>query len=135
VRSRELNVLRPTFEDALKGANPTDLEAARIRVEDIGGPILMPGGDADQLWPACDFISRAMTVLTSAGHVTKYADESDCFPNAGHAVGIIGLPTTGSMWADIGMSTYALGGTAEGNAHSGRAAETKIRAFLARVEQ
>jgi pimeloyl-ACP methyl ester carboxylesterase len=126
-------VLRPMFERAMTDAKPEALEAARIRVEEISGPILMLAGSDDQMWPACDFVERAMTQLTTSGHVAKHADEGVCFPGAGHDVGSVGLPTSNSMWADLGDAAYALGGTAESNAHAGRASEAKIRAFLDRV--
>jgi fermentation-respiration switch protein FrsA (DUF1100 family) len=126
-------VLRPMFEEAIKDAPADDLEAARIHVEDIGGSVLMLAGSDDQMWPACDFVARAMTRLTASGHVGKHADEGVCFPDAGHAVGMLGLPTVDSMWANLGDTSYALGGTAKGNAHAGRASDEKIRSFLARV--
>jgi fermentation-respiration switch protein FrsA (DUF1100 family) len=126
-------VLRPLFEQSLEKAPAEALEAARIRVEDVAGPVLMLAGADDQMWPACDFVERAMTRLTASGHAAKHTDEGVCFPAAGHSVGSTGLPMADSMWASIGATSYALGGTPAGNAHAGRAAEQKIKAFLARV--
>lgn len=126
-------VLRGTFETDLAKATPEQLEAARIRIEDAKAAFLILAGASDQMWPACDFADRAMKRLTDAGRVAAYGDEALCFPDAGHAVGAVGLPTADSMWADIGGAVFALGGTAAGNAHAGRQSHDKIRAFLARV--
>jgi pimeloyl-ACP methyl ester carboxylesterase len=126
-------VLRPMFEKALANAPADKLEAARNAVENAQGPVLMLGGSDDQMWPACDFIDRAMKKLDDTGHSAKYGDEGICFQDAGHAVGMVGLPTTDSMWAALGTDAYALGGTAAGNAKSGRPAEAKMRALLAKV--
>lgn len=127
-------VLRGEFERDLQRARPEDLEAARIRVEDAKGSILLVAGADDQMWPACDFAERAMAKLRETGHVAQYADEAVCHPDAGHAVGMTGLPTEGSMWARLGDGPLvALGGTAAGNAHAGRLTHDKVRAFLDRV--
>lgn len=113
--------------------DPADLEKARIRVEDTRGTILMLGGADDALWPACDFMTKAMEKLRTTGHAAKYADESICFPDAGHNILSLGLPTTDSMWSNIGSSLYALGGSAKANARAGRERDEKIQSFLARV--
>lgn len=118
--------LRPTFEADLAAASPAVLEAARIRVEDINGPIFMFGGDDDQLWPACTFIARAREKL--AGR--PYIDEGICYPGAGHLLEATGVPLTDSMFAPSGGLYLALGGTARGNAQSGRMSDGKIHAFL-----
>ncbi len=118
--------LRPTFEADLAAASPAVLEAARIRVEDIKGPIFMFGGDDDQLWPACTFISRATEKLADHG----FEDEGICFPGAGHLLEATGVPLTESMFAPEGSLYLALGGTARGNAQSGRISDVKIHAFL-----
>jgi len=125
--------LRTTFEKSMQSAAAEALAAARVPVESTKGPILMLAGADDQMWPACDFTARALARLQETGHAAQYGDESVCFPETGHAVGSIGLPTTGSMWANIDGDVYALGGTARGNARAGRATDDKIRAFLARV--
>jgi hypothetical protein len=95
----------------------------------------MIGGDSDKIWPACDFINRAMQKLTAGGHVAQYADEGICYPNAGHWVGIVGFPTSDSMYSSDGKNTWALGGTPDGNARSGRPVEAKMRALLERVSK
>jgi pimeloyl-ACP methyl ester carboxylesterase len=128
-------VERPWFEQTLASTPPDQLEAARIAVEKTQGPVLMIGGDSDKMWPACDFINRAMQKLTDDGHVAQYADEGVCYPNAGHWVGGVGLPTGDSMYVSDGTDTFALGGTAEGNGRSGRPAEAKMRALLERVSK
>ena len=126
-------VLRSSFESDMQKAAPADLEAARIEVEKTNGAILMFGGSDDSMWPACDFIDRARAKLEASGHLATHQDEGICFPDAGHSVTSIGLPTTDSMWAMLGSDLYALGGTAAANAHAGRARDAKVRAFLERV--
>ena len=125
--------LRPMFEARMTSASPAELAAARIAVENTQGPVLMLSGADDQMWPACEFAASALTRLQETGHHAKYGDESVCYPEAGHSIGSIGLPATDSMWAPIGASMYALGGTARGNARAGRQTDERIRAFLDRV--
>ena len=126
-------VLRSMFEKDLAAAASTDLDSARIEVEKTNAPILMIGGGDDGMWPACDFMNRAMAKLTENGHVAKHGDEAVCFEKAGHSVSSVGLPTTDSMWAELGTEIYALGGTAEANAHAAREGDRKVQAFLRRV--
>lgn len=130
---RDAWVLRPMFEKTLATTSADKLEAARIAVENTQGPLLMIGGSDDQMWPACDFIDRAMKRLGETGHAAKFGDEGVCFPDAGHWVGSVGLPTTDSMFTDLGSDAYALGGTPAGNARSGRPVEAKMKALLAKV--
>ncbi len=127
-------VLRDVFESDFAKASPAAREAARIRVEDTHGPVLMIAGSDDQMWPACDYVARAMDLLRSSGHATTHGDEGVCHEGAGHAVGLVGLPTGGSMWASLSATeSFALGGTAAANARAGRISQQKMRAFLARV--
>src|SRR5207253_361931 len=95
--------------------------------------LLLLGGSDDQLWPSCTFLQRAVDRLTASGHDAAHQDEGVCFPAAGHGFMMAGVPTTQSMWAPIDGQLYALGGTAEGNAHAARARADKVKAFLARV--
>lgn len=127
-------VLVGEFQTDMARAKPEELEAARIRVEDAKGAILMLAGADDKLWPACDFTARAMTVLQASGHAARLGDEGVCFPGAGHAVGFLGIPTTQSMWSVFDDGTVlALGGSATANAHAARQGAEKIASFLARV--
>jgi pimeloyl-ACP methyl ester carboxylesterase len=126
-------VLRPLFEANVKDATKEQLDAARIPVERARGPILMFGGSADDMWPACDFIEEAKARLEASGHSAEHGDEGVCFDGAGHAVSSVGLAMTDSMWALLQGQGYSLGGTAVANARAGRARDRKVRAFLERV--
>jgi hypothetical protein len=95
----------------------------------------MVGGGDDQLWPACDFIDVAMKRLTESGHTAQYRDKGICYPKSGHAVGSLGLPTSGMDYAKVGSTIYVLGGTPEATAQAGRDVEEKIRELLDRVSK
>ncbi|MGZ3696072.1 MAG: acyl-CoA thioester hydrolase/BAAT C-terminal domain-containing protein, partial [Bdellovibrionota bacterium] len=80
---------RPVFEVALK--DKSAVASAFIRLENINGPVLLTGGEDDQVWPSCDFIKMAMNRLKEKQH--PFADQSFCYPNAGHAFsGAPGFP-------------------------------------------
>lgn len=124
----------PVFLADIAKASAAALDAATIRVEKIGGPVLMLAGEDDALWPSCEFTKRVMARLTSAGHVAMHGDEAKCYPDAGHAVSFVGSPTTDAMWAEIGDSGwFALGGTAKGIHAAKRDADTKRHVFLEKV--
>lgn len=123
---------REVFLADIDGASTEALDAATIRVEHTAGPVLLLAGDDDQLWPSCVLAQVAMDRLLAAG---RSGDELLCFPDAGHAIGMPGWSTIGSdetYRADVG-GFMVLGGTPQGNARAGRAADTAIRAMLRRL--
>src|SRR5439155_18694279 len=67
----------------LSAHEPGAVDAARIPVERIAGPILLLAGDDDHQWPAepmTDEIVRRMEDHGRAGEVTRVV-----YPGAGHA--------------------------------------------------
>lgn len=123
----------PVFNGDLDEAAPSDLEAARIRVEDIAGPVLLLGSADDALWPSCRFAERAMDSLVASGHPQRYADQRHCFPDAGHLVGPPGWPTQEAyaVWAEDLGEYMILGGTPKGTAHAERALYWILSRFFA----
>jgi pimeloyl-ACP methyl ester carboxylesterase len=122
----------PGFVDAFSKSTPAQLDAAATRVERTQGPVLLLGGADDQIWPSCFFGERAMERLQAAKHTAKYKDEFICFPDAGHSVSFPGGSTTTSMWIyhPVIKVWFASGGSAQGNAHAQRAADTKLHGFF-----
>jgi fermentation-respiration switch protein FrsA (DUF1100 family) len=122
------------FAACLTMVGPAAVAAASTQVEKTSGPIFLFGGAADDVWPSCQFVQMAVQRLTSAGHVTKYGDESQCYPDAGHGVAFgAGYPTTDLLRTlDPSFGGWlALGGTPQGIAHGQRDVETRRRAFFA----
>lgn len=125
---------RAMYFASISEAAPTARDAATIHVEDTHGPVLLQSGATDDLWPSCDLAQIAFARLEAAGHVAKHGDESICYPDAGHAIGTLGGPTTDAMWTLYpGVGYLALGGTAKGIAAARRAVDERHHAFLDRV--
>ncbi|MEO1278528.1 MAG: acyl-CoA thioester hydrolase/BAAT C-terminal domain-containing protein [Planctomycetota bacterium] len=56
--------------DAGRLANPDRVEAARIRVEDIDEPVMVVGGDADEVWDSGHMVRNIAEAREAAGLVT-----------------------------------------------------------------
>lgn len=102
---------RPVFEAGLQDA--AGAAAATTAIENTAGPILMWGGDADEMWPSCELVRLAVRRLAAKGH--PYADQGICYPGAGHLVGMIpGGPTSttvvpeGGYWLNLGGDPAAI---------------------------
>jgi uncharacterized protein len=99
------------------------VDAARIRVERIAGPILLLAGDDDHQWPALpmmDAIVRRMADHGAAEKVTRVV-----YPAAGHAFLVQDfLPPPG-----IGPA-FDYGGTMEADTAAGEDSWRRIAAFL-----
>ena len=119
----------------LDAATPAQIDASTFRVEASGGSILMIAGADDQLWPSCRLSKIAMDRLVANGHAAKMNDDMQCYPEAGHAIGVPGVPTTGSTAVKhpISEEWLALGGTPSGIAHAARDAFERKKAFFART--
>lgn len=122
----------PMFDAILDRASPQDLEAARIRVEDIEAPVLLLGSEDDALWPSCRFAEHAMQALRATAHDGRYADQQRCFEDAGHLLGPAGWPTRESYASyDPFLRGYlVLGGTAKGTARAQRELYRIYKAFF-----
>ena len=123
------NVLsyRAMFVQSLAAASPAERTAATFAVENAP-PILMIAGDDDQLFASCVLAQVALDRLHAAGR----DDELDCYPDAGHWMGVPGSPTFGmdKTYHPILMQELAIGGTPAGIAHAQRASTDREIAFL-----
>ncbi|MVQ42775.1 alpha/beta fold hydrolase [Microbacterium sp. MAH-37] len=89
-----------------------DAAAARIRVEDIAGDVLLIAGGDDQVWPSVDFARSIERDRTDAGMSTTVVTH----PDAGHRLLLPGeTPAAGGV-------RMARGGTAEADAALGTTA-------------
>jgi dienelactone hydrolase len=124
----------PAFLAALDAASAAELDAATTRVEKVQGPVLMLASGDDQIWPSCRLAELAMDRLTTTGHAAAFADDLVCYPEAGHHLGLPGLPTTDPALVKSERQIWlALGGTPAGIAHAQRDSFERKRAFLARA--
>ncbi|NUO54851.1 MAG: hypothetical protein HOV80_38920 [Polyangiaceae bacterium] len=129
-------VSTPAFLADIEAATPAELDAATTRAELADGPVLLLGGEGDNLWPSCVLADVAFARLEASGHADTYGDESYCFPGAGHFIafppGSSTLDSTAyyhpgyDVWFDVG-------GTPAGNAAGERAGNSATRAFLERA--
>jgi pimeloyl-ACP methyl ester carboxylesterase len=119
-------IYTPTFEAQIK--DPKEVARAAIPVEKIHGPVLLLGGEADELWPSAKFARMAWDRLHAAKH--PYPDQMATFPDAGHGLcGLPGHPTTFEFAQDNG-GWMSFGGTAAGNAAAQTQALQDIDKFL-----
>lgn len=125
----------PMFYVDIQAASETELELARIRVEDSQAAIMFIAGSDDQLWPSCVLSEVAMDVLIASGHTDQYGDELHCYESAGHWIGLPGSSTMSSQrFFDMqGGYWMEIGGTPAGVAAAQRDSNTKMRAFLERT--
>jgi hypothetical protein len=126
----ELSVESPMYFADIMATTPAVVAAATIPVEKTAGPILMLAGEADDLWPSCALAKYAADRLMMTGHSTAHADELVCYPDAGHMIPEVGLPTAEAHRAFAFNEWLSFGGTTVGIAHAARAQEARIRAFL-----
>jgi dienelactone hydrolase len=113
------------FQDKGRAANPAAAVAARIPVEQIKAPLLVVGGQDDQVWASGMMAQNIAERRAKAGLDTVALIYTD----AGHALGDTGFsPTT---HYDVGP--LKVGGTPEGNAHAQGDAWPRTIAFLSRT--
>lgn len=77
-----------TPQDAGRRANPDRVPAARIRVEDIDEPVLVAGGDADDVWNSG---AMAQNIAERRAEVDGLETVSLIFPGASHALSGMGI--------------------------------------------
>lgn len=97
----------------------TNLEQAAIPVEQIGGPVLLLTGEADNLWPSADFGRRIERRL--ADHGFPHAVRHVAYPDAGHLISSIREE-----------SVVRRGGSDGGNSRAQREAQREMIDFLMR---
>lgn len=99
-----------------EGLKDIELAAkARIRVEDIAGPVLLISGRDDRAWPS-SLYSR-MVVSTLRRHKHPYLVRHLDFDDAGHAINLPIAPSTQLVREHpVSKVPYTNGGTPSGNA-------------------
>lgn len=123
----------PMFLDNMAFATEEQTEAATIEVENIDGPLLLLAGGDDQMWPSCALSEVATQRRLQFEPSAQPEDRVLCFPEAGHALGPPGWPTSEMGFVPIGGRTYALGGTPGGTARAQRQVFLETREFLNRL--
>ncbi|GKV68648.1 acyl-CoA thioesterase [Sporosarcina sp. NCCP-2716] len=89
--------------------------SAEIPVERIKGPVLLLSGGDDRLWPADWLSERVIDRLKRYHH--PFDAVHNCYPDAGHSLGVPGMPTSQSAVSSYGNGmTLSLGGTPAANA-------------------
>ncbi len=105
-----------------RAAHPDREAAARIRVEDYPGPVMLVAGDADREWRSGRMARNVAASRTAAGLETELL----IYPEAGHDVG-------GDGWAPTAGEVARGGGSAAANARAQADAWPRVLAFLART--
>ena len=106
------------------------VDAARIRVEDIAGPVLLVSSKVDAVWPAADYADEIAAGLSSrrgAGPVRnlQFDDASHLLMGGGPGTTKLDIPGT--------TITFDFGGTPEGNARARHQAWQAAKAFLSSI--
>lgn len=102
-----------------RAAHPDREAAARIRVEDYPGRLMLVAGDADREWRSGQMARNVAASRSAAGRETTLL----VYPDAGHDVG-------GDGWAPTAGEVARGGGSAEANARAQADAWPRVLAFL-----
>lgn len=105
-----------------RAAHPDREAAARIRVEDFPGAVMLVAGDADREWRSGQMARNVAASRAAAGGETILL----LYPEAGHDVG-------GDGWAPTAGEVARGGGSAEANARAQADAWPRVLAFLERT--
>lgn len=105
-----------------RAAHPEREAAARIRVEDYPGAVMLVAGDADREWRSGQMARNVAASRSAAGLETTLL----VYPEAGHDVG-------GDGWAPTAGEVARGGGSAEANARAQADAWARVLAFLERT--
>jgi hypothetical protein len=120
--------LMPAYLKAM--GNETAMARAAIAVEKINGPILMVSGEDDLLWPAAMFAERVVDRLKRHNFPHPYKHLS--YDDSGHFGSLPPFrPTTlTEMIHPVDRASFALGGTAHGDALASVSSWRETLAFL-----
>lgn len=105
-----------------RAAHPDREAAARIRIEDFPGPVMLVAGDDDGEWRAGQMARNLAAFRDRAGLETTLL----VYPEAGHDI-------SGDGWAPTIVGIGRGGGSAEANARAQRDAWPRILEFLERT--
>lgn len=112
--------------------DPDAVARARIRVEDIRGPVMLLSGTDDGSWPSSLYSRMVADKLAEAGHphAVRHLD----FEEAGHAILFPYVPTTQMVYAHpVSRRISTTGGTPAANAVADEQSWIGVREFLARA--
>lgn len=116
---------RGVFERGLEGVAIQNRHA--VELKNINGPVLLIGGEDDQVWPSCDFIDEAKKILAPLNRDSEFA----CFAEAGHGFGLPGMSTIQRTVFQPYMGIQlAFGGTARASGEMNQAGWQKVLSFL-----
>ena len=112
--------------------DPDAVARARIRVEDIRGPVMLLSGTDDGSWPSSLYSRMVADKLAEVGH--PHNVEHLDFEEAGHAILFPYVPTTQMVYAHpVSRRISTTGGTPAANAIADEESWTGVREFLARA--
>jgi hypothetical protein len=121
--------LTPLFLADLEDRDPEEIERATIKVERIGGPVLLISGKDDQMWPSWLFGGRLFHRLTDKRHPYPFKHLS--YAGAGHTIGQPYMPATvAASRHPVRGSVFAYGGNARDNATASHDSWSQVLAFL-----
>ncbi len=116
-----------------EGLKDTGLAAqARIRVEDIAGPVLLISGRDDRAWPSSLYSRMVVSTLRAHNHphLVRHLD----FDDAGHAINLPVAPSTQLVREHpVSKVPYTNGGTPSGNAAANDGSWRGMISFLDEV--
>lgn len=105
------------------------VERARIRVERIGGPVMLLSATDDGSWPSSLYSRMVSERLAAHGH--PHPVEHLDFEGAGHAIVFPYVPTTQLTYRHpVSGRLSTTGGASAPNAHADEASWAGVRAFL-----
>ncbi|MEP6875972.1 MAG: acyl-CoA thioesterase/bile acid-CoA:amino acid N-acyltransferase family protein [Burkholderiales bacterium] len=117
--------------DALLTAlrDPEAVERARIRVENIRGPVLLLSATDDGSWPSSEYARMVAERLARFGH--PHAVEHLDFDGAGHSIVFPYVPSTQLAYAHpVSRRLSTTGGTPAANAYADEASWAGVLHFL-----
>lgn len=109
-------------------ARSAPVAAARIRVENIKGPVMLVSSRDDKVWPAAAYADEIAATLARRRRPVfnlKFDNASHLLMGTGPGITKFQIPGT--------TMTFDFGGTAEGNALARREAWTAAKRFLAKI--
>ena len=109
--------------------DPDAVERARIRVENISGPVLLLSATDDGSWPSSVYGRMVVERLARFGH--PHAVEHLDFEGAGHSIVFPYVPTTQLVYAHpVSGRLSTTGGTPAANAQADEASWARVLHFL-----
>ncbi|ARP88653.1 acyl-CoA thioesterase/bile acid-CoA:amino acid N-acyltransferase family protein [Bordetella genomosp. 9] len=109
--------------------DPEAVARARIRVEDIRGPVMLLSGTDDGSWPSSRYSAMVRDTLRQAGH--PYPVQWLDFQDAGHAILFPYVPTTQLVYAHpVSGKVSTSGGNPKDNARADEQSWAGVLQFL-----